>query len=111
MRQWLGVPVETIADASIVHLKSYVTYLGKDAFIATKAYASHPVFKGFHVLTVPKGEDYAANTLSISGIVLMSAGHPKTQAMLVEAGFDVVPMDVSEFAKCEGALTCLSVLF
>jgi dimethylargininase len=111
MRQWLGVPVEAIADPSIVHLKSHVTYLGKNTFIATKAYASHPVLKGSHVLTVPNGEDYAANTLSVGEIVMMPASHPKTQAMLTKAGFDVIAMDVSEFAKCEGALTCLSLLF
>jgi dimethylargininase len=111
MREWLGVPVEAIADPSIVHLKSHVTYLGKNTFIATKAYASHPVLKGFHVLTVPNGESYAANTLSVGEIVMVPAGHPKTQAMLVKGGFDVIAMDVSEFAKCEGALTCLSLLF
>jgi dimethylargininase len=42
---------------------------------------------------------------------MVPAGHPKTQAMLVKGGFDVIAMDVSEFAKCEGALTCLSLLF
>lgn len=111
MRQWLAVPVETIVDASIVHLKSYATYLGKNTFIATQSYASHPAVKGFHVLTVPKGEEYAANTLCVGESVLVPAGHPKTQAMLVAAGFEVIAMDVSEFAKCEGALTCLSLLF
>jgi len=28
-----------------------------------------------------------------------------------EAGFDVITLDVSEFTKCEGALTCLSIIF
>jgi len=111
MQEWLSVPVEAIADARIIHLKSHVTYLGKNTFIATKAYASHPVLKRFHVLTVPHGEDYAANTLSVGETVMMPARHPKTQAMLVKAGFDIVAMHVSEFAKCEGALTCLSLLF
>jgi len=39
------------------------------------------------------------------------AGRPRAQAMAREAGFDVLSMDVSEFEKCEGALTCLSLLF
>jgi dimethylargininase len=98
-------------DSSIVHLKSHVTYLGKDTFIATTRYADHPVLKGLHVLTIPQGENYAANTLNINEIVIIPAGHPKTQALLVGAGFDVIAIDVSEFAKCEGALTCLSLLF
>ena len=39
MREWLSVPVDTIADPSIVHLKSYVTYLGKGMMIAARKYA------------------------------------------------------------------------
>lgn len=111
MEAWLGVPVETIIDPGIVHLKSYVTYLGDNTMIATEAYARHPILKGFTVLKVPSEEGYAANTLAIGDTVLMPRGRPRAQAMVREAGFDVVPLDVSEFEKCEGALTCLSLLF
>jgi dimethylargininase len=41
----------------------------------------------------------------------MPAGRPKAQEMVREAGFDVIPLDVGEFEKCEGAITCLSILF
>jgi len=111
MENWLGVSVDTIVDPRIVHLKSYITYLGKKIMIATREYANHPVMKGFRVLVVPNDESYAANTLAIGDTVLMPRGHPRTQAMVREAGFDVLPLDVSEFEKCEGALTCLSLLF
>ena len=111
MEAWLGVSVATITDPGIVHLKSYVTYLGGDTMIATRAYADHPALKGFRVLVVPDEEAYAADTLAIGETVLMASGRPRAQAMVREAGFDVVSMDVSEFEKCEGALTCLSLLF
>lgn len=111
MEAWLGVPVETIVDPGIVHLKSYVTYLGGDTMIATRAYADHPVLEGFNVLVVPDEEWYAANTLALGDTVLMPSGRPRAHALVREAGFDVVPLDVSEFEKCEGALTCLSLLF
>jgi dimethylargininase len=111
MSAWLGVRVDTIVDPNIVHLKSYVTYLGRNTMIATRAYASHPALKGFKVLIVPDEESYAANTLSIGDVVLMPSGRPGAHAMVREAGFEVVSLDVSEFEKCEGALTCLSLLF
>lgn len=111
MEAWLGVPVETIIDPGIVHLKSYVTYLGDNTMIATEAYARYPILKGFTILRVPEEEGYAANTLAIGDTVLMPRGRPRAHAMVREAGFDVVPLDVSEFEKCEGALTCLSLLF
>jgi dimethylargininase len=111
MSQWLGVTVDTIVDASIVHLKSHVTHLGRDTFIATRPYVNHPALKGYRILMPAKGEEYAANTLRIGETLLVPAGHPQTQAMLVDAGFNVLAMEVDEFAKCEGALTCLSLLF
>lgn len=111
LEDFLDIPVDTIVDPSIVHLKSYVTYLGRDTMIATKKYADHSVLRDFDVLVVPDEEAYAANTLAIGDKVLMADGYPKAQAMVEKAGFDVVSVDVSEFAKCEGALTCLSLLF
>jgi len=111
LREWLGVPVDTIEDPGIVHIKSYVTYLGRGTMIATGKYASHPALEGFRVLVVPEGEEYAADTLAIGNTVVMPAGLPRAHELVREAGFDVIPLDVSEFEKCEGAITCLSILF
>ena len=111
MEAWFNVKVETIADPRIVHLKSYVTYLGRGMMIATRTYADHPALRAFNVLVVPDDESYAANTLAIGDTVLMPRGYPKLQRLVKEAGFDVIPVNVSEFQKCEGALTCLSLLF
>jgi len=60
---------------------------------------------------VPEGEEYAADTLAIGNTVVMPAGLPRAHELVREAGFDVIPLDVSEFEKCEGAITCLSILF
>jgi dimethylargininase len=111
LREWLGVPVDTIEDPGIVHIKSYVTYLGRGTMIATGKYASHPALEGFQMLVVPEGEEYAADTLAIGNTVVMPAGLPRAHELVREAGFDVIPLDVSEFEKCEGAITCLSILF
>jgi dimethylargininase len=79
--------------------------------IATQRFADHPVIRGFEVLVVPDEEAYAANTLAVRGKVLMAAGHPRAQQMVEDAGFDVLALGMSEFEKCEGALTCLSLLY
>jgi len=111
MREFLGVPVDTIADPSIVHLKSYVTYLGRGIMIAAERYAGHRALRGFEVVVVPEGEEYAADTLAIGDTVLMTSGLPRAHEAVRELGFDVVPLEVSEFEKCEGAITCLSIIF
>jgi N-dimethylarginine dimethylaminohydrolase len=41
----------------------------------------------------------------------MAHGHDEAHRLVRDAGFDVIPMDVSEIEKCDGALTCLSILF
>ncbi len=111
MRNWLNVTVDLIVDPNIIHLKSYVTYLGEGVVIATKSYASHQILKNFKILTVDEDEGYAADTLTIENTVLMPTGFPKTQSMLRDNDFEVIALEMSEFQKCEGALTCLSLLF
>lgn len=111
MQEWLGARIRIIEDPSIVHLKSYVTYLSSNIMVATKEYSEHPVLKDFSVLIVPENEAYAANTLTIGDTVLVSEGRPKVREIVREAGFEVVALDTSEFEKCDGALTCLSLLF
>jgi dimethylargininase len=44
------------------------------------------------------------------GAVLLSASAPRTAEMLDDLGFDVVAVDIGEFEKREGCVTCLSVL-
>ena len=111
LQSWLDVRVDAIEDPLMVHLKSHATYLGDGKMIVTRRFAGHPVFDGFELLLVPEEEEYAADTLTIGDTVLMSSGMKRAHALVRSAGFVVVPLDTSEFEKCEGALTCLSILF
>ena len=111
LRDWLGVRVDTIDDPGIMHLKSYVTSLGGGRVVATKKYSGHPALDGLDVLVIPEGEEYAADTLTVGDTVLMPAGYPRSHEMVRAAGYEIIPMDVGEIEKCDGALTCLSILF
>ena len=105
------LPVYEVEDPSIVHLKSYVTYLGNGGFIGTEKYREHPAFTESEYLIVPQSESYAANTLEVNGTILIPQGYPLTERMLKGQGLDTLALETSEFAKCEGALTCLSLIF
>lgn len=111
MSGWLDISVDTIADMSIVHLKSYVNYLGNGVMLATRKYAGADALKGFEVIVVPDDEWYATNVLAFDDRVIMASGYPGTRELLEKARYSVLPLQMSEFPKCEGALTCLSVLF
>lgn len=111
MRDALDVRVETVEDDSIIHLKSYVTPINDDVVIGTNRYARHPAFDQLQFITIPEEECYASNTLTINGHVIIPHGFQETAKLLKQQGFDVIQLHTSEFAKCEGALTCLSIIF
>ena len=56
-------------------------------------------------------EDAGSHVVPLGGnTVLMAASAPRTAQQLAEAGLDVVAVDIGEFEKMEGCVTCLSVL-
>lgn len=102
-----GVRVQMVPVERALHLKSAVTALpdgtvigwdpvvdDKDAF---PRYEGMPEEGGAHVIRI--GEDH----------LLMAASAPRTAALLRERGYTVTAVDISEFEKLEGCVTCLSV--
>ncbi len=108
---WLSVKVETLVDPFLLHLKSHVSYLGKNIIVSTKDLANETLLSNFKVLVVPDNEKFAANCLAVDGTVLIPINSPNTQALIRDVGFTVLPINISEFQKCDGAITCLSILF
>jgi len=60
---------------------------------------------------VEAAEAYAANCLRVNDRLLVAAGHPRLWARLRETGYDVLPLEMSEFQKMDGGLSCLSLRF
>jgi dimethylargininase len=111
LSEWLEVVVDTIEDPEIMHLKSYISYLGNGKVISTPRYADNPSLAGLEALVVPDGDEYAADALAIDDTVLMPAGRERAHALVREAGFKVISLNMSEIEKCDGAMTCLSLIF
>ncbi|MBK5112156.1 MAG: hypothetical protein KGD59_07715 [Candidatus Heimdallarchaeota archaeon] len=111
MQTFLDVHVETIPIPDFMHLKSHVTYLGKNTIAVSEKFSNIPQLKQFTKVIIPRSEAYAANTLTINGVTIMPSKYPNAIEIVQDAGFKVKAIDVSEFTKCDGALTCLSILF
>jgi dimethylargininase len=47
----------------------------------------------------------------MNGYVLVPAGFPKTLEIIKKLGYDPLVCDISEFAKIDGGLSCLSLRF
>jgi len=95
----------------ILHLKSGLSYVGRGKILAIEALAGHPALRDFELLRVPASEAYAANAILVNGRLLIPAGFLHTESTLRYAGFDVLPLEMSEFRKMDGGLSCLSLRF
>lgn len=111
LSEWLDVEVVVIDKPDIVHLKSYMTALSDTTLLITQELSRLTELEDFEKIIVPEDERYAANTLTIGKTVLMAKGYEKTIQLVHDAGFSVIILETSEFQKCEGALTCLSILY
>ena len=94
-----------------LHLKSAVSYLGNNYMLIDSEIINSNCFKGFTIITTGSGEGYAANSISVNGTVIMPKGFPKTMKEVEKAEFLVRTLDVSEFRKLDGGLSCLSLRY
>jgi len=96
---------------SILHLKSGVAWIGDRQLVVTEELAGREEFRGYELIRVASGESYAANCVRVNEYVLIPAGFPDLARALIQRGFKLLPLDVSEFRKMDGGLSCLSLRF
>jgi dimethylargininase len=95
----------------ILHLKSGIAYIGDNTLVVIKALSSCPDFSAYRLVVVEDDETYAANCVRINDFVLMPSGYPKLQAALEQLGYKIIALDMSEYRKMDGGLSCLSLRF
>ena len=102
-----GAHVEAVPVSQVLHLKSAVTALPDGAVVGYPPLVDDPsVWPNF--VAVP--EAGGAHVVLLDGeTVLMSTSAPRTKELFESRGLRVVAVDISEFEKLEGCVTCLSV--
>ncbi len=93
----------------LLHLKTGIAYLGEGRMLATADVPRGPAFVSYEIIEVPAVERYAANALRVNDHVLVAAGYPETRAAIEALGFNVIQLEMSEFRKLDGGLSCLSL--
>jgi dimethylargininase len=96
---------------SILHLKSGISYIGDNTLVVMEEMAENSQFQGYKLLRVTEEESYAANCVRVNGHVLTASGFPKLAAELHAHGFSPFVLEMSEFQKMDGGLSCLSLRF
>lgn len=106
-----GMTGSQVPLQEVLHLKTGVSYLEENTLLVSGEFVSRDTFKDFRMIKVPPEEAYAANGIWINGSVLVPAGFPYTQKQIEDCGYTTIPLEMSEFEKLDGGLSCLSLRF
>jgi dimethylargininase len=106
-----GYQVTAVPVHGCLHLKTACTALPDGRLLVNAAWIDASALTGHELIATPASEQWAANTLPIGWRVILPAAHPHTADLIHRLGFEPMPVELSEFAKAEGGVTCLSLLF
>lgn len=106
----LGDSVIEVPVRDFLHLKCTASRIDERAVLVAEGTVDHAAFAGFDVVTVPREEAYAANAVVVHGTAIIAKGYPATRAALERRGLRIIELVLSEIAKADGSLTCMSIL-
>jgi dimethylargininase len=110
-----GQRVVAVPVKDALHLKTVATYLGNATLIAAPDFIDTRLFEVEEIIFTARDEAGAANCLRIADHLLISEGKPQTarrlRAFAERHSVKLVPLDISEFEKGSGSLTCLSLIW
>ena len=106
-----GYGVKAVEVKGCLHLKTALTALDPETLLAHRRWVNLERARGQRVLEVDPSEPFAANVLRVGTRLFAAAEHPRTNERIRAAGFELEELELSEFAKAEAGLTCLSLVF
>jgi dimethylargininase len=106
-----GYEVHPVVVTGCLHLKSAATLVAPGTLLVNPAWTDTGGFRSHRLIEVDPAEPYGANSLRIGDHVIYSSSFPRTRERLTARGVAVIPVDVSEVEKAEGAVTCCSIVF
>ena len=96
---------------NILHLKSGLAYLSGRRLVVIDALRNAKELSAYELICLNSHEEYAANCLSLNGKTLVASGFPTLKHELERLDYSIISLDMSEFQKMDGGLSCLSLRF
>lgn len=106
-----GYRVTAVPVRRCLHLKSACSALPDGRMFVSADLIDASPLAGHGLVRVPDGEELAGDVLVIGDRIIVSDAFPESIARLSSLGWTVIPVSVSEFAKAEGGVTCMSLVF
>lgn len=105
-----GYTVAGVEMHNCLHLKTALSKVDNQTVLINPNWVDTSHFKEFHWIEVDASEPFAANCLPINGHIIYPTSFPKTAQKLTAHGCKIIPVQVDELAKAEGAVTCCSLI-
>lgn len=106
-----GYSVESVEVSRCLHLTSAVTEVSPGSLLINPEWVSGSAFGNCELINIDKDEPHAANALLVGQNIIYPSSFPRTMDKLVTRGINIIPVDMSELQKAEGAATCCSLVF
>jgi len=100
-----------VSMEKVLHLKTGLSYLENNNLVACGEFLEKEEFQKYHIIKIDEADAYSANCIWVNNQVLVPKGFPQTSSIITKAGYSVIEVDVSEFEKIDGGLSCLSLRF
>ena len=104
-----GYRTDVVDGSDALHFKSCANFLDNGTLLVTSDCTGLGCIADYEHIVVPEGEEYAANVVWLNGQILVPEGFPRTLEVLQAHGYLTKVLPVSEIAKMDGGLTCLSL--
>jgi len=106
-----GMDGMMVGMSEMLHLKTGLSYLGKNNLMVAGEFQINSLFADFNKIKVLDSEEYSANCININDKVIVPSGFPESRKMIEIYGYETIALDMSEFQKVDGGLSCLSLRF
>jgi dimethylargininase len=106
-----SLKVDFVSFSGPLHLKTGLTELAPGVLLRSPALLCDDRFRFAQTHEVPAAEAYATNLLPINGALLIIAGYPAVRELAARCYTQIVELEMSEFEKMDGSLTCLSIRY
>jgi dimethylargininase len=106
-----GYAVVPVAVNGGLHLTTGCGIVNDETVLLNPRWLDASAFKGLRQLHVPEEEPWAANTIRVDTAVCLEAEAPRTIDLVGPHVGTIHTLDISEFRKAEGSLSCLSLIF
>jgi len=106
-----GMTGSTVKLEEVLHLKTGLAYLEQNNLVACGEFLSKTEFEKYHIIEITEEDAYSANCIWVNDRVIIPKGFSSTKMKIENAGYKTIELDMSEFQKLDGGLSCLSLRF